>query len=229
VALLVIPPAAARFWTESLPVMTTISAGIGAVSGMIGALLSATHADLPAGAIIVLMCSSCFVFSLLFGLRRGVLVTWLRGRNLEHKVARQNLLRSLYERTEVRGAPKERPLVPLVELQGARSWSGRRLRSAVRRAEAAGLVARLDNGVRLTAEGILEAERVVRNHRLWEMYLITHADIAPSHVDRDADAVEHVLGADLVARLEAAMAQSGHRSAPPPSQHRIDDAELGLS
>ena len=34
------------------------------------------------------------------------------------------------------------------------------------------------------------------------MYLITYADIAPTHVDRDADMIEHVLGRDLVAKLE---------------------------
>ena len=181
--------------------MTGISAGIGAVSGLIGAILSAMYDNMPTGAIIVLVCAGFFVLSLVFGVRRGALVTWLRARDLNRKVARQNLLRSLYERTEVRGAPNERPLVPVVELVDSRSWSDRGLRAAVSLAEDAGLVARADNGVRLTAEGIHEAERVVRNHRLWEMYLISHADIAPSHVDRDADAVEHVLGADLVARL----------------------------
>ena len=34
------------------------------------------------------------------------------------------------------------------------------------------------------------------------MYLITYADIAPTHVDRDADMIEHVLGRGLVAKLE---------------------------
>ena len=55
----------------------------------------------------------------------------------------------------------------------------------------------------MTDIGSAEASRVVRNHRLWEMYLITYADIAPSHVDRDADMIEHVLGRNLVAKLES--------------------------
>ena len=44
--------------------------------------------------------------------------------------------------------------------------------------------------------------------RLWELYLIRHADIAPSHVDRDADMVEHVLGADLVEQLERELTET---------------------
>ena len=65
----------------------------------------------------------------------------------------------------------------------------------------------------------------MRNHRLWEMYLITHADIAPSHVDRDADQVEHVLGEDLVARLESLL-ESG-ASTTIPSPHRLGHSPEG--
>ena len=69
-----------------------------------------------------------------------------------------------------------------------------------------------DGGVlRLSESGFGEAARVTRNHRLWELYLIRHADIAPSHVDRDADMVEHVLGAALVQQLEAELLELDQR------------------
>ena len=61
---------------------------------------------------------------------------------------------------------------------------------------------------------------MVRNHRLWEAYLIHHADIAPTHVDRDADAIEHVLDADLVRSLEEVLGTAA--GAVPPSPHAID-------
>ena len=54
----------------------------------------------------------------------------------------------------------------------------------------------------MTARGIEEAGRIVRKHRLWETYLIEHADVAPGQVDWGADAIEHVLDARLVAELE---------------------------
>ena len=44
---------------------------------------------------------------------------------------------------------------------------------------------------------------------MWEVYLITYADIAPSHVDRDADMIEHVLGKSLVAQLEKLLDATG--------------------
>jgi len=52
------------------------------------------------------------------------------------------------------------------------------------------------------------------------MYLITHADIAASHVDRDADRIEHVLGRAMVEKLQGLVdtAQAGEV---PPSPHPI--------
>jgi manganese/zinc/iron transport system permease protein len=106
----------------------------------------------------------------------------------------------------------------------ARSWSAARLRRTLRRAARRGLVERGGRGFRLTAAGEVEAARMVRTHRLWELYLIRHADIAPSHVDRDADQIEHVLGSDLVAELEAvldAAPEVARAAAVPSSPHAM--------
>jgi manganese/zinc/iron transport system permease protein len=72
--------------------------------------------------------------------------------------------------------------------------------------------------IRLTGEGRRHARQVVRNHRLWEWYLITHADVAADHVDRAADEIEHVLGEELVEELEQSLAA---RDALPASPHPI--------
>lgn len=73
----------------------------------------------------------------------------------------------------------------------------------------------------MTAAGRVEAQRVVRNHRLWEMYLIAHADIAPTHVDRDADRIEHVLAPEMVERLERLVAAKEGSAAVPASPHEL--------
>ncbi|WP_051140725.1 metal ABC transporter permease, partial [Azospirillum brasilense] len=61
VALLIIPPAAARFWTDRLPALTVAAAVIGALSGWLGATLSALLPKLPAGAVIVLVAGGFFL------------------------------------------------------------------------------------------------------------------------------------------------------------------------
>ena len=47
-----------------------------------------------------------------------------------------------------------------------------------------------------------EAKRVVRNHRLWELFLTQEAKLASDHVHADAEYIEHVLPKDVLRRLE---------------------------
>ncbi|MFN5662023.1 MAG: metal ABC transporter permease, partial [Planctomyces sp.] len=81
--------------------------------------------------------------------------------------------------------------------------------ATLRRAERKGLIKRDGSLWRLTEDGRAAAARVVRSHRLWELYLIEQADIAADHVDRDADQLEHVLPAPVLAQLESRLAQEG--------------------
>jgi hypothetical protein len=48
------------------------------------------------------------------------------------------------------------------------------------------------------------------------MYLIEYAEVAPTNVDRGADLVEHVLGADIVRMLESKMKTSPYMYIPNP-------------
>jgi manganese/zinc/iron transport system permease protein len=54
----------------------------------------------------------------------------------------------------------------------------------------------------LTPEGWQRACEIVRNHRLWELYLTNAAHIAADHVHEDAEKIEHVLGEETVRKLE---------------------------
>lgn len=244
IAMLVIPPASARFWTERLDAMIAIAVLLGASSGFIGAIASALTPRLPAGAVIVVVAAALFAISLAVGPSRGVAVRIARGWRTGRRVAAQHLLRALYEWLEENGrvagegrrpvgqghgrgvAGGPRPFggdrgVPYGDILAARSWSRPQLGRILRTAERGGLVRREGRDAwLLTEKGLIDACRVVRNHRLWEMYLISHADIAPSHVDRDADQIEHVLGDALVQRLEAMMrVESPHLTVPPSPHH----------
>lgn len=234
VALLVIPPSAARFWTERLDRMTCIAVLLGGTSAWIGVMMSALFPRLPAGAMIVLVGAGFFGISLLFGARRGVIRRLLIHWDVQRRVNRCHLLRTLFEAMERRGAVEPafspasndegRPpslVVPLVELAEARSWTPAQVRRLYARAELEGLVAAERDGYRLTRFGLSEARRVVRNHRLWEMYLIRYADVAPGLVDRDADRIEHWLDPEVLAELDELLRKQAPQAALPASPHAI--------
>lgn len=75
-ALLIIPAAAARFWTDRLKYMMLISSGIGGVSGAAGTLLSARMDQMPTGPLVVLTAALLFFVSWFAAPRRG----WLWNR-----------------------------------------------------------------------------------------------------------------------------------------------------
>lgn len=112
--------------------------------------------------------------------------------------------------------------VELRQLLSMRSWRIPQLRKLLRSAERDGLLVPInDQAIRLTERGAETARRIVRNHRLWELYLIEYADIAPSHVDRDADDIEHLLGSDVVSGLESLLEKRYPSMTVPPSPHAI--------
>ena len=226
IALLIIPAAAARFWTEKLGWMFAISGGIGAVSGMLGATASALFSKLPSGAMIVLVCTLLFCVSMVFGGARGILIRVRKRIRLNRSVDRQHLLRALFELIEStsddESRKKKRKSVSLDSLLKKRSWSKQRLLREVRRSQADSLVEWVGDRLKLTRRGNIEAARLTRQHRLWELYLINYADVAPSRVDRDADAIEHVLEPEIVAELELLL----ERQQPtiPASPHHLAEA-----
>lgn len=224
IAFLITPPTAARFWTHRLSRMLLLSAVIGGASGWLGASISALTPKLPAGAVIVLVAGVLFLLSMLFAPARGVIPRVLRQNALRRKVDRQHFLRAAFELLETNSGPEGVRNAPfsLADLVQKRSWSPFKMRRVLSVAKREDHVEPAGPGqLRLSESGFGEAARVTRNHRLWETYLIKHADIAPSHVDRDADMVEHILGAELVSQLEADLNERGEVVPMPASPHSI--------
>lgn len=224
IALMVIPAAAARFWTEAMGRMMIYSMLLGTIGCVLGAVISAVFPNLPSGAMIVLVCSLFFFLSMMLGRSRGILVRYLRRSRLNRRVARQHLLRAMYESVEPQQTGNvfdPKASVSIVELLTMRSWSRRRLIKAIQLAEGAELVTLRGEDAHLTRAGYLEARRLTRQHRMWEMYLIAYAEIAPSMVDRDADAIEHVLEPQIIDQLEELLEEEKAGIRVPESPHEL--------
>lgn len=224
VALLVIPPAAARFWSDRLGVVTTLAAVFGAASGIIGTAFSAvvptpafaSMRGWPTGPIITLTASGFFVVSLLAAPSRGIIPSRLRAVGVRRRIGVDHLLRAAYESLESRGdllAPIDR-----ASIERARRWRAGELELALRRSRRLGLLHPAE--LRLTDRGATLADAAATRHRLWEHYLVQRAGIAPDHVDRDADAVEHLLSDDQMRRLHDRL-RTGSGDPPIPSAHPL--------
>lgn len=194
VALLVIPAASARFWTDRLWRLAAISGAFGGVSGYAGAIASATLPQAPAGALIVLSAGSVFLVSMLAAPRRGVVARAASRLATRLRIERDHVL----ERAHLDDAGT----LSVDRIARERGWSAEFAVLARWSLRRAGYAAGPAGAMRPTPAGLERGRRVARNHALWERYLVTHADVAATHVDWSVDQVEHVLSEELVAQLE---------------------------
>ncbi|MGV3539505.1 MAG: metal ABC transporter permease [Rufibacter sp.] len=199
-AMLITPAAAARFWTDRLGVMVTIAAIMSSVCGAAGAFVSFTAPAMPTGPWIVMLLSLLAILSFVLAPKRGVLARLLLQRRVRRQMLRENILKTLFllgEAKEEYGHSyskkqiKERRRMPALPMQ-----------EGLRVLKRQGLVTNSPQGYALTAAGKKEAQRVVRLHRLWELYLTQYLKVASDHVHEDAESIEHVLTPELEKRLE---------------------------
>jgi len=201
-AMIILPAATARFWTNRLHVMLLLAGGFGIAAGLFGTKLGR---GLPAGAAIVLTAASLFILSLLFAPQRGIVARLLAEYRLRKRIAREHLLRALYELSEAQ--LPELITLDLQTIQDYRYW--RSLESLLQQAVEAGELQRSGKTFQFTPLGLRRAAKLTKAHRLWEMFMMQHVGIAPDHVDRDADDVEHLLPEGLLIELEQKLASEG--------------------
>lgn len=104
-AMIIAPAVAARQWTEKLEVMVTLSAFFGALSGVIGAIISAVARGLATGPVIVLCASVIVLISLLFAPARGLVWAALKNRTQRASLQNQQILTNLYKLSQEHNDP----------------------------------------------------------------------------------------------------------------------------
>jgi len=209
-ALLITPAAAARFWTDSMIWMILLAALFGLLSGFFGAWVSYTAPAMPTGPWIVLLLSGIALFSVVAAPQRGIWARIRLQRRNARKIRQENILKTFYSLQEHLARHKE--AVPdraysLDELLAERPFGRANLKKGLRLLEKQGLAQEEAAGYRLTPSGWEESRRIVRLHRLWELYLTERMNIKADHVHNPAEAMEHLLTPEVE---KALLQELGH-------------------
>ena len=201
-AMLITPAAAAYLLTDRMSRMLWLSALFGMGAGALGAFFSFLGPNLPTGPFMVLGATTVFVLAFLFGPRHGVVTRWWRQRSRVKRVQRENTLKAIYHVLESRDFKGD--VVTMRELGERRRETLEEIKAQAQNLRQHGLATLHEEGTSmvLTPQGWQLACAMVRNHRLWELYLTNAAQIAADHVHEDAERIEHVLGEETVRQLE---------------------------
>jgi len=212
-ALLITPAAAARYWTERLPIMLLLAALIAMVAGLSGTFVSYALPKMPTGPWIVALLSVLAGASILFGSKKGVVLLWYRKKKYRHKILTENLLKCLYHLGESWGTFTD--MRSHAQIQERRPMSKEDLKQGVALLKRRGLVVEQGKEVGLTVLGMKEARRIVRIHRLWEIYISRFMQLPSDHVHEDAEAIEHIITPELERELASRLGK------PPFDPHKM--------
>lgn len=96
-SMLVAPGVAARQWTDRLSVMVGLAGGFGAISGLLGTIMSSTMGKMPTGPSIVLVISIIVLISITLSPNRGLLWKYIREIKNHADINEDQVLLNLYD------------------------------------------------------------------------------------------------------------------------------------
>jgi manganese/zinc/iron transport system permease protein len=195
--MLIAPALAARQMTNTLRWMFFFSALIGAGSAFFGNYISAqahfwsqsARFVLPIGPLIILCSASFCLLSLFFAPKKGLLVRYFRKKIFCRSCKEENLLKILWKLPEKEGKT-------CLELSRIQQHSYLSTWLLLQRLSRFGWVQKPSHQYLLSKDGKVKASRVVRLHRLWEVYLV-HLGQSKEKVHASAEEMEHVITPEL--------------------------------
>ena len=199
-AMLITPAAAARYWTNNIRRMVWTAVAFGAFAGLAGAYISYAAPAMPTGPWMVVVSSIIAFLSFFFAPTKGIVPKLYTQHKNQRTIAEENTLKRFYHLGEQDGqflAPRSGK-----ELLNPGDGHAATLKAALQRLSNKKLVVPAEGQWQLTDEGRQRAARVVRLHRLWELYLTKYMNIAADHVHDDAETIEHILTPELERELE---------------------------
>jgi len=206
-AMLIAPSAAARQFTNKLYIMFLLAGFFGALSGFLGNVLSmeltqyysekfpAERLSFPTGPMIVLVASAVCLLSLFFAPERGIFIRILRIGKFRYKCTCENILKTMWRL----GDTAQVSVQDIAQYQNASNLYLRIMLAGLCRN---GWIEKISSETyTLTHDGKLWAAKIVRLHRLWEVYLADYLGVGAERVHRSAEEMEHIITPEIEREL----------------------------
>lgn len=200
--MLIAPVIAARQFTNRLHRVFILAGAFGACSGFFGNYLSIEIPEwgksqgwqwkfvLPTGPMILLVATTFCLIALFLAPKRGFIRRKIRAKQFQRECQLENILKHMWKNT---GA------LSFTELKSGVGVSSMRLRWMLFFLKKEGWIEGKSTFA-LTSDGCKRATRIIRLHRLWEVYLV-HLGQGVEKVHRSAEEMEHILTPELEQEL----------------------------
>jgi len=201
-AMLITPSALGHFLSHNPKKLILISVLSACTAAVLAGFISASVPAMSTGALtVILLFLLAFPF-FLFHPKKGILMKWIARKKEAGRWKDENTLKQFYNPANVHLETGLNPSIKrllknrLIQPNNNGSWE-------------------------LSPKGVLEAERIVRKHRLWETFLHNRLLIPQDSVHENAELMEHLLDDDAEERLSVELNNPGadpHQSPIPPKK-----------
>ncbi len=211
VAMFIVPPATAFLLTDRLELMIVLSAviaAVGAFSGHVSAVVVPTwfgFQSTSTAGMMAVMVGVFFAVALLCAPRQGLVIKWIRNRQLSLRILCDDIVAYLYRRQERTAIDGELTTVNATELARELFAGAWQLKSALLALHWRQELQRGATGYQLTERGQQHARELVRSHRLWEQYLVSEVSLDAARIHDKAELLEHFTDRRLRDQLDEAM------------------------
>lgn len=201
-AMLIFPAVSARFFTHKLSTLLILAGLFALFSGFFGVVFSHEASlyfdsgmggkvvSFPTGPMIVLCAAAIFFIAILFSGRNGLVFKLYRKIVFSWHCEQENLLKIMWKISSKKGNPDSN----FQEIEQEWHRSTYSLRFVLFLLQRRGWIKkRMKNEYELTSLGMLWGRKIVRLHRLWEVYLVEMCKVAKDRVHLSAEEMEHVI------------------------------------
>ncbi len=198
-SLLIFPSVTARLWCSSFSSLLVASGILGALSCSLG--LFASHylgSGMPTGPTISVLLSLLFICSYLFAPGTGVLIRQWKRWGFRSQCAQENLLKAIWRMVEKSG----RTSVLVTELAYSTALESSQVLSLAKKLRSQGFITLERDEMTLEESGMHAARKLVRLHRLWELYLVEFCNMPKDRVHPSAEEMEHILTPQIEKELD---------------------------
>ena len=210
IAMLVVPAATARMFTDRLGVQIGLSLGFAVLCAWIGHA-AAIYVPRGFGATDTItsgMMATCsglmYVAAVFFAPRHGILSKGRHRRSMQERLVREDILGILYRLREI-----EKPSNASV-LSQVLGYSSDQLKRALEQLRRGGQVLEAAGQLELTEAGAAAGRNLIQSHRLWESYFAKHFDLPLDHLHEPAEKLEHITDLELMDRLRREVDDPDH-------------------
>ena len=192
-ALLIIPPTAARFWTDRLVPMLLIGGFFGALGGWLGSFISYYETNMPTGPLTIVCVSIIAFASMMFAPKKGIIYQRWNKLLLRRRINEENLLKAAVQ-NEVRGKGK---LFDRTQINKRQYFEQKLWYRTINRLKNKGFIYKVHTGYTLSMAGRNYGADIDRRHKIWEVYLQRRMQMSINLVHDEAETMEHFLTPEI--------------------------------